>query len=328
MNWRRIVQGVVTSGLTLGYNSGDQGLYNLSGGILTAIGSEERAETASMDIGGPEFVGVSGTGLFNQTGGTNTLSPTSEESGLAQLFLGLNAGSTGTYLLSGTGSLAVQGTEFIGYGGVGVFNQTGGTNTLTEVKSGSIYSPDAVNNGYLSIALLVQNGASFSNLDNFGVLSIQGVTVTAQTLNNSGRICLTDPPGGNGFGQLLLSGDYAQSSAGELDIALAGLTAGSQYSVLNVAGTATLDGALDISLAEGFTPIPGDVFDIVDAGSLTGTFSTLNFPAGDGVFDISYSSTGVELSFVVPEPCSVSLMTASALVLLTRRRRRRIPKNG
>ena len=117
-------------------------------------------------------------------------------------------------------------------------------------------------------ALLIQNGASFTNLSNMGSLAVQGVTISATTLNNSGRICLTDPPGGNAFGQLLVGGNFTQSSTGELDIALGGLTAGSQYGLLNITDIATLAGTLDVSLADGFTPVPGDIFDIIDAGSM------------------------------------------------------------
>ena len=45
-------------GLTLGSNNGGIGTYNLMGGSLQA---------------GLEYIGYSGTGTFNQTGGTNTV---------------------------------------------------------------------------------------------------------------------------------------------------------------------------------------------------------------------------------------------------------------
>ena len=73
-----------TSGVVLGNNPGDTGTYNLSGtGRLTTTYNNET-------------VGNSGTGVFNQSGGTNA--PTT-------LVLAANAGSTGTYTLSGTGHL-------------------------------------------------------------------------------------------------------------------------------------------------------------------------------------------------------------------------------
>ena len=74
-----------------------------------------------------EFVGYSGTGVFNQSGGTNTLSSTT-----AFFEVGDNVGATGTYNLSGTGTLTSNSSEYVGYFSTGNFNQTGGTNTTTQ----------------------------------------------------------------------------------------------------------------------------------------------------------------------------------------------------
>ena len=91
------------SGLTLGYNVGDDGFYNLSGGTLL---SEELAAEPILAYYPPPFpaietVGLSGVGVFNQTGGTNLLMP-ARSGDAAILCLGSNAGSTGTYILSGS----------------------------------------------------------------------------------------------------------------------------------------------------------------------------------------------------------------------------------
>src|SRR3990172_6093390 len=80
-----------------------------------------------------EYIGHSGyNGTVNHSAGSNTVN----NSGL---YLGYNAGITGTYNLSGTGTLTVvgqngttnwlQGLEYIGYNGTGIFNQTGGVHT-------------------------------------------------------------------------------------------------------------------------------------------------------------------------------------------------------
>ena len=47
-----------------------------------------------------EYVGYNGAAVFNQTGGTNTIT------GGNGIYLGENSGSTGTYLLSAAGSLS------------------------------------------------------------------------------------------------------------------------------------------------------------------------------------------------------------------------------
>ena len=97
----------ISGSLYLGENGGT-GTYNLSGGSLSA---------------NAEDIGDSGTGSFTQSGGTHTLT--------GNLTLANSPGSSGTYNLSHTGSLAVTGNEYVGNSGTGTFTQTGGTNTVS-----------------------------------------------------------------------------------------------------------------------------------------------------------------------------------------------------
>jgi outer membrane autotransporter protein len=104
--------------LILGDNSGSQGTYNLSGGSLL-LAATFAPSTA--------YVGNSGTGIFNQSGGTNTVT--------GDLILGNSSRGIGIYNLGG-GSLLItgpvgSGNANIGYSGIGVFYQTGGTHTVT-----------------------------------------------------------------------------------------------------------------------------------------------------------------------------------------------------
>ncbi len=125
----------VINNLYLGYfNAASSGTYNLSGGSLSA------------DF---EAIGVNGTGAFIQTGGTHTVSDI--------LILGDSPGASGTYNLSGTGSLSVTGAggETIGNSGTGTFTQTGGTNTVAQTltlgdQSGASGSYTLSNTGSLA----------------------------------------------------------------------------------------------------------------------------------------------------------------------------------
>jgi T5SS/PEP-CTERM-associated repeat protein len=100
--------------LILGVGSGSTGTYTLSGGALVANESE--------------VVAFNGTGTFNHSGGTNTINANAN----GAFFVGFNAGSAGTYNLSGTGALLSNESEYIGYSSNNsYFNQTGGTNTIT-----------------------------------------------------------------------------------------------------------------------------------------------------------------------------------------------------
>ena len=98
--------------LILGWGSGSRGTYTLSGGFLTANQAE--------------FIGYGGTGTFHHSAGTNVI----YSSALGSLTVGTLAGSTGTYNLSGTGTLVSYMQEYIGYFGSGTFNQTGGSHTI------------------------------------------------------------------------------------------------------------------------------------------------------------------------------------------------------
>jgi hypothetical protein len=102
------------TGLQIGVNAGSSGAYSLANdAVLLATNSYE-------------YVGVSGVGNFSQTGGTNMLVGSN-----TYLRLGESPGSTGTYTLGGSASLiANSASEYIGSYGLGIFNQTGGSNVL------------------------------------------------------------------------------------------------------------------------------------------------------------------------------------------------------
>jgi hypothetical protein len=100
----------------LGLNVGAKGVYNLSGGSLT---------TASL------YVGDQGYGSFSQNGDASSAVITSSVPGTG-LVLGFRNIASGTYTLS-AGALT-SALDFIGYAGVGVFNQSGGTHSVTGTR--------------------------------------------------------------------------------------------------------------------------------------------------------------------------------------------------
>ncbi|MGA2256730.1 MAG: autotransporter-associated beta strand repeat-containing protein [Thermoguttaceae bacterium] len=136
--------------LSLGVNSGS-GTYNLSGsGLLSTEG---------------ELVGLSGTGTFTQTSGTNS----------GALFLGQGAGGNGTYNLSGSGLLSAT-AEYVGSGGTGTFTQTGGTNSGALFLGESAGSSGTYNfNGGLLVLSSLSHGLGTA-VFNFSGGTLQALT--------------------------------------------------------------------------------------------------------------------------------------------------------
>jgi hypothetical protein len=97
---------------------------DMSGAGTNATTLSMAANTLSTNSG--EHIGVDGRGTFDQSGGTHTLL-------MGALDVGANATATGTYNLSGTGSLVSDADERIGVNGAGTFNQSGGSNTISGV---------------------------------------------------------------------------------------------------------------------------------------------------------------------------------------------------
>jgi hypothetical protein len=100
-----------------------------------------------------------------------------------------------------------------------------------------------------------------------GTLHVE--TFTGNLTNGGGTLAPGTSPG-----TTTVTGDYTQSS-GTLQIELA---SPSSFDTLVVDGNLTLGGTLSVLLLNGYSPIGGAAFDILNWGTLTGTFSTLQLP--------------------------------------------------
>jgi hypothetical protein len=164
--------------------------FNLDGGTLNVTGNsiavyifnvgEAVGSNGSFTLGsgqtltaaGFEFVGGYGTGSFTQNGGTNTV---------GTLYLANGYASTGTYNLSGTGSLTAD-DEFLGINnhyGPAIFTQSGGTNTVThdlylayDTAGTGTYT---LNGGTLNVSDNIVDGSGLSTfILNGGTLTVSG----------------------------------------------------------------------------------------------------------------------------------------------------------
>jgi hypothetical protein len=145
--------------------------------------------------------------------------------------------ASGSTLLASSGRFST-GTVNVGAGGQ--FNLTGGSTDLTTI-----------------------------DLSGGGIFGFTGGTLHAQTIqgnvNNQGG---TLSPG-NSPGTTAIAGNYTQQSSGKLAIEVGGAAAGTDFDTVSVTGNAAVGGLLDVSLINGFTPTPGQMFTVMTAGSMT-----------------------------------------------------------
>jgi fibronectin-binding autotransporter adhesin len=159
-----------------------------------------------------------------------------------------------------------------------------GTQTLSGVNT---YTGGTVVNG----GKLVVNGsiAGAVNVNNNATLGGSGNVAGLVTVATGGALSPGNSPG------VLTVGSLALQSGAQTDIELGGDTRGSLYDAVVSNGTATLNGALNVALINNFKPVAGAAFDILDWGTLMGTFSSIALqPLTGGVaWDTSQLSTGV-----------------------------------
>ena len=193
-----------------------------------------------------------------------------------------------------------------GLGGPVVYSSLSGVTNLASLASGSGLT---LTGGTLNLL----ETSSFSGrpltlaggtLGGGGTVSLSGTTLDILTggvltgsrtiigdVNNLAGIVM---PGASP-GTLTINGNYVQGSAGTLAAELGGSTAGTQYDQLIVTGTASLGGALDVTLVNGFLPVDGETFTVVQAGTISGTFATSSLPAGT-TLTTAYTTSSVNLA--------------------------------
>ena len=301
---------------TLAGTYNDSGLYLGGGAVLDneAGASFSIADNTPIwaDGGSPGGGTVANQGTFAKTTGSGTSIISDNYDGGAVAFnqsgTGTVAAQSGTLALNGGGTFAgtVEAT-----GGGSLTMASPATNLTSGTLTGATWI--VVANSSMSLganittdaATIVLNGtgASFSSLSKLskiaagGSLQLLGGASLATTANldNAGTVDLAP-------GTWNITGNYIQEATGALDVGVGGLAVGSQFGQLNVSGQAALNGALNISLLNGYSPPSGDSYRILTFGSRTGDFAVetgLYLGGGEG-FSPTYDSSGLNL-VAIPE---------------------------
>jgi hypothetical protein len=175
---------VTLSSLTVDNDGGGTDTLSMtSTGLALSATNETIGDSGSLVIGG--------TGVVNQSVGANTVN--------VNFILGFNSKDTGTYSLSGSGTLTTPDFEYVGYSGTGSFVQSSGTNTASlwlylgynsgsngtyNLTGGSLIAP-SMSVGYNGTGVFTQSNGSLTST---GFITVGDQAGGSGTYNLNGGI--------------------------------------------------------------------------------------------------------------------------------------------
>jgi T5SS/PEP-CTERM-associated repeat protein/autotransporter-associated beta strand protein len=289
----------VEDGGTVVDSSAQIGAVSGATGFATVRGDDSMWTTGS----GFFLVGQNGFGILNvEDGGV-----VENTSTISEIAIGYNLGGEGIVNVRGTNSAwNVSSNIYVG-GRNGV---AGGTGKLEIDDGGTVAVADALKVWGTGTVKLLGGllRADTLDLSDGGVFQMTGgrleVSSVVDSLTNLGGTLAPS----NSPGLTTISGDYHQQAAATLEIEIGGTAAESEFDVLQVDGSATLAGELDVSLvalvSDPFVPEFGNTFEILSAtGGISGMFDTQpeDLPAlSAGLeWEINYGTNNVVLAVVL-----------------------------
>lgn len=242
-------------------------------GIVTNAGT--LTNQAGANLTNKSGATVNNTGLLHNEGAVDirAYSQVSNQAGgrIENLATVTNSGTLinqSGAVLSNAGNLSNN----TGYGSAGTFINNGtvdGVGTFTQVAGTS-----QINGSLTQSQVTIQSG------------KLSGTGTIAAPVINSGGVIMGGSP--NTPGTLSITGSFSQNAGGTWQELFTGTGMG-QYSLIDINGSVSLDGTLNILTDNGFTFAPGQTFTIADftPGNLSGNFANMVFG--------SYSGNGTSL---------------------------------
>jgi fibronectin-binding autotransporter adhesin len=248
------------------------------GGNTLSVGSANSTTYAGTIIGTNGNLNKQGTGSLTLTG-TNTYTGLTTMSGgkliVAAVNTNLGAGNLvfagGELVTTTTSATAKNASLQAGTDTIAAANSTTATYSGTISGPGTLTIGDGINNG----TVLLTGNNTYSNAH-----IVSGTTqVGSATALGVGDVTLSGGvlTVGNGQNQINVAGNYTQTG-GTLVLNLSGTAPGANpgYQFLNVTGTAALGGGLQVIVSNAYVPVVGDMFTFVQAGNITGGFSSVS----------------------------------------------------
>ncbi|MEX2306365.1 MAG: hypothetical protein WD738_02160 [Pirellulales bacterium] len=274
---------LANSGLVTGDGQITGTLTNLAAGIVRASTGEHLRFTGAGNTNAGQIALAGGTVEFQ-----NTL--TNDAGGNI-----LGRGVLVTASLTNSGDVAFSSGVTDVYGDV--TNASGGRVTISG-NSDTTFWDDVTHAGTLFRVSAGSSATFFGTFSPAGSISGTGTVYIEADLTPGASPALVSFGGDVNFGPLAT-----------LHIELGGTTIGTEYDSITIAGTATLDGTLDITLLDlgggQFMPELGDTFEILTAaGGVAGSFAAQSLPSLTGFLDwnLSTESNGILLSVVPLQP--------------------------
>ncbi|MBK9017417.1 MAG: hypothetical protein IPM82_27100 [Saprospiraceae bacterium] len=303
------------------FNNGDgsltnNGTLNVSGGSGTLSGLLFQSGVAFLNNGTINLNNI-GRRALTFTGGSATnngiinVSNTGQNTGFSSLGDAFIFNAAGTFTNTGTivMSSGISANGFLNNSGTIIDNS--GSITITAAANGITAGGTFNNTGSGTVDFGTIGGVEIAanvtfNQASTGTVTTTGIINCAGTLKGGGsgnigsysNTNITAP--GASPGCLNFSSDYTTS--GTLQIEINDATPCTQFDQLNVSGIATLGGTLALTIT--YIPSSTTTLTIIDAGSLSGTFSsvtglasgwTISYIPGNGNVVLNYIVLPVEL---------------------------------
>ncbi|HEV7380044.1 MAG TPA: DUF4347 domain-containing protein [Dyadobacter sp.] len=311
--------------------------------------SPTNANSVSYDVVFAQSVVGVGTDDFGATVTGSTVASVSNVSGSGATYIVSLAisGGNGTARLDLTGTAGTTpntNQAFVSASGYTIYRVTDGANYFRKLSdsgnwnTASVWESSADQSYWIpatssptssAVSVQVASGAtvtvplgisaSSGTVTTAGKLIINGTLTVSGTLTSTGTLAGSGTLGsstvtnngtiapGNSPGILSFNGNVVSENT--VNVELAGVTPGTGYDQILVSGSMVLSGTLNVTLASGYTPVLNDEFTIIDAGSISGTFTTVNLPSvSPRIWSTTYNETnGTLVLKVVNDPLPVTL---------------------